>query len=360
MAPRSYLSLTKDELAHADALHRESIVIDASIVAFIDNVGEDLMLEDMASGGVTAGNATVCMQRTMGEAMREVSDVHEWAKRKKEKTFIARTGADIERAKREGKSALFLGPQDSLFLEARTAFLDIAWDMGIRIIQLSYQRSDAADGCWDRVDGGLTNFGVNLVEAMNRRGMLIDLSHVGDRSTMEAIELSKQPCSFTHVIPRKSTPRDLSPYAKWAGGEKFVKLALGRGRTDEALKTCVEKGGMVGVTPFFAKTGKATTLTDDLMDQVDFVADLVGADHVGFGSDLDYRNSVTRGAYIWKYPDRVDVTYHAAMDKTWGYGWLEFMPNFTKGLVARGYSDQEIKGILGANWISLFKRVWGK
>jgi len=315
MAPRSYLSLTKDELAHADALHRESIVIDASIVAFIDNVGEDLMLEDMARGASPRGTPpSACRE----PSAREVADVHEEVERKKEKTLIARTGADIEQAKREGKSALFLGPQDSLFLEAKTAFLDIAWDMGIRIIQLSYQRSDAADGCWDRVDGGLTNFSVNLVEAMNRRGMLVDLSHVGDRSTMEAIELSKQPCSFTHVIPRKSTPRDLSPYAKWAGSEKFVKLALGRGRTDEALKACVEKGGMVGVTPFFAKTGKATTLTDNLMDQVDYVADLVGADHVGFGSDLDYRNSVTRGAYIWKHPDRVDVTYHTAMDKTWG------------------------------------------
>jgi membrane dipeptidase len=351
--------LTKDELAHAEALHRESIIIDASIVAFIEGVGEDLMLEDMVKGGLTASNATVCMQRTLSEAMREVTDVHEWAEKKKAKTLIIRKVADIEKAKKEGKPALILGPQDSLFLEAKTAFLEIAWDMGIRIIQLSYQRSDAADGCWDRVDGGLTNFGVDLVEAMNKRGILIDLSHVGDRSTMEAIEMSKQPVSFTHVIPRATTPRDLSPYAKWAGGEKFVKVALGRGRTDEALKACTEKGGMVGVTPFFAKTGKPTTLTDDLMDQVDYVVNLVGAEHVGFGSDLDYRNSITRGAYIWKHPDRVDVTYHTAMDKSWGYGWLEFVPNFTKGLVARGYSNKEIKGILGDNWVSLFKKVWG-
>jgi membrane dipeptidase len=359
MAPRSYLSLTRDELAQAEALHRESIVIDASIVAFIEGVGEDMMLEDMEKGGVTAANATVCMQRTLGEAMREVAEYHAWAGKKSEKTLIALTGADIERAKRERKSALFLGPQDSLFLEANTTFLEIAWQMGVRIIQLSYRRSDAADGCWDRVDGGLTDFGVSLVEAMNRRGMLIDLSHVGDRSTMEAIEISKQPVSFTHVIPRATTPRDLSPYAKWAGGQSFVKLALGRGRTDEALKACVEKGGMVGVTPFFAKKGGHTTLTDDLMDQVDYVVDLVGADHVGFGSDLDYRNSVTRGCYIWKHPERVDVSYHTAMDKSWGYGWLEYMPNFTKGLVARGYSDEDIKGILGGNWVSLFKRVWG-
>ncbi len=359
MTSRSYLSLSKDELAHSEALHRESIVIDTSIVAFIEGVGEDMMLEDLLRGGVTASNATVCMQRTFGEAMREVVDVQEWAEKKKTKTLIVHKAEDIEKAKRDGKTAIILGPQDSMFLEAKTAFLEIAWQQGIRILQLSYQRSDAADGCWDRVDGGLTNFGVALVEAMNKQGMLIDLSHVGDRSTMETIEISKQPVSFTHVIPRVTTPRDLSPYAKWAGGEKFVKLALGRGRTDEALKSCAEKGGMIGVTPFFAKTGKPTTLTDDLMDQIDYVVDLVGAEHVGFGSDLDYRNSVTRGCYIWKHPERIDATYHTAMDKTWGYGWLEFMPNFTKGLVARGYSDQEIRGILGGNWVSLFKKVWG-
>jgi membrane dipeptidase len=95
------------------------------------------------------------------------------------------------------------------------------------------------------------------------------------------------------------------------------------------------------------------------MDQIDVVVDMVGVDHVGFGSDLDYRNSVTRGCYIWKHPDRVDVTYHTAMEKSWGYGWLEHMPNFTEGLVARGYSDAEAKKMLGMNWVNLFKRVWG-
>src|SRR4030042_3752023 len=143
MTSRSYLSLTKDELAHAEALHRESIVIDASIVAFIDYVGEYLMREDMAKGGVTASNATVCMQRTLSEAMREVAEVHEWVEKKKDKTLIIRKAADIEKAKKEGKTGLILGPQDSLFLEAKTSFLEIAWEMGVRIIQLSYHRRDA-------------------------------------------------------------------------------------------------------------------------------------------------------------------------------------------------------------------------
>ena len=357
---RSYLELSSDEVEHALALHEESIVIDSSTVAFIHSVGEDMMLDDMLKGGVTASNATVCMQRTLSEAMSEVAGYHDWAEKRKEKTVIVRSAEDIKKAKREGRHGIILGPQDSAFLEGKTRFLDIAWEMGVRIIQLSYSwRNEAADGCWEPKDGGLSAFGVRLVEAMNKRGMLIDLSHVGDVSSMEAIELSKAPVSFTHVCPRATTSRDLSPYAIWSGGERFVKIALGRGRTDEALKACAEKGGMIGVTPFFAKKAGLTTLTDDLMDQVDYVVDLVGAEHVGFGSDLDYRNSVTRGCYIWKYPERVDVTYHTPMDKTWGYGWMEHTPNFTKGLVARGYSDQEIRGILGGNWMKLFREVWG-
>ncbi len=362
---RSYLDLSEDEVEHALALHKESVVIDSSIVPFIDYVGEDIWLEDVLRGGVTATNATVCMQRTMSEALRELSEYRVWAEKKANRALIVRKASDIEKAKIEGKHGIVFGPQDSSFLEGNIGFLETAWDWGIRIIQICYNsRNEAADGCTERCDAGLSNFGVKLVEAMNQRGMLVDLSHVGDTSTMEAIEASKDPVCFTHVLPRESTPEELSPYATWASREssltgQFVRYAKARGRTDEALQACAEKGGVIGLTPYFAKKAGPSTLTDDLMDQVDYTVDLVGADRVGFGSDLDFRNSVTRGAYIWKHPDRIDVTYHTPMDKTWGYGWLEHMPNFTKGLVARGYSDQEIRGILGDNWVKLFRKVWG-
>ncbi|MEM4727698.1 MAG: membrane dipeptidase [Candidatus Bathyarchaeia archaeon] len=356
---RSYLELSRDEEEHALALHRESIVIDASIVPFIHHVGEDIWIDDVLKGGVTASNATVCMQRSIGEALRELSEYHDWIEKHGEKALLVRRASDIELAKRDGRHGIILGPQNSSFLEGNLRFLDLAWDWGIRIIQLSYnERNEAADGCGERTDAGLSNFGAALVEAMNRRGVLIDLSHVGDRSTLEAIELSKDPVAFTHVCPRSSTPMELSPYATWAGGEAFLEYARRRGKTDEALKACAEKGGVIGVTPFFAKKAGPSTLTDDTLDQIDYVVDLVGVDHVGFGSDVDFRNSVTRLAYIQRYPDRVDRTYHTPMTKEWGYGWLEHMPNLTKGLIARGYSDTEVKKILGLNFLNLFRRVW--
>ncbi|MCW4050143.1 MAG: dipeptidase [Candidatus Bathyarchaeota archaeon] len=358
---RSYMDLSKDEQDHAMTLYKEAIVIDASIVPFIHYVGEDIWLEDSLKGGVTASNGTVCMQHNFGEALRDLTEYNEWAEKKKDKALIVRSTEDIHKVKKEGKHGLILGPQNSDFLEGKLAYLDIAHQMGIRIIQIGYStRNLAADGCVEESNAGLSNYGKALVEAMNRKGILIDLSHVGDLSTMETIEHSRDPVSFTHVCPRESTPRDLSPYAQWAGGERFIKFAVQRGRTDQALKACTERGGIVGVTPFFAKKAGDSTLTDDLMDQIDYTVDLVGADKVAFGSDLDFRNGVTRAAYIWKHPDRIDNDYHTPMDKTWGYGWLENMPNLAKGLVARGYSDQETKGVLGGNWMPLFKQVWGK
>ena len=362
---RSYLDLSSDEEEHALALHRESVVIDASIVAFIDYVGEDIWLDDVLRGGVTATNATVCMQRTLSEALHELSEYHSWAEKKADKALIVRKASDIEKAKKEGRHGVILGPQDSSFLEGSLRFLETAWDWGIRIIQLTYNsRNEAGDGCTERCDAGLSNYGVALVEAMNDRGVLIDLSHVGDKSTMEAIETSRDPVSFTHAIPRSSTPKEMGGYAEWASKTSpygyFKEYSVARGRTDEAIQACAEKGGVIGVTPFFAKKWGTSTLTDDLMDQVDHTVELVGSDHVGFGSDLDFRNSVTRGAYIWKHPERIDVVYYTPMDETWGYGWLEHMPNLARGLVARGYSDEEIRGILGGNFLRLFRKVWGE
>jgi len=362
---RNYLDLSTNEVEHALTLHGESVVIDASIVAFIQYVGEDIWIDDVLKGGVTATNTTVCMGRTFNGALNELSGYHDWVEGKEEKALIAFKASDIERAKREGKHALIFGPQNSSFLEGNLRFLKVAREWGVRIIQLTYNsRNEAGDGCTERCDAGLSNYGVRLVEEMNRLGVLIDLSHVGDRSAMDAIEISEDPVSFTHVLPRSTTPREMGGYAAWASRNspygEFIKYSQARGKTDEALQACAEKGGVIGVTPYFAKKAGPSTLTDDLMDQVDATIDLVGSDHVGFGSDLDFRNSVYRGAYIWKNPDRIDVDYFTPMDKSWGYGWLEHMPNLTKGLVARGYSDQEIKGILGGNFLRLFKRVWGE
>jgi membrane dipeptidase len=362
--PRSYLDLTRDERDHAQALHDESIVIDSSIVAVIDYVAENMWLDDVQRGGVTATNLTVCMQRSFTEALKELIEHNRWAERNSDRATVVTKAADIPRAKKQGKHGIIYGPQDSTFLEHSVDLLEVAYSHGLRVMQLTYNwQNEAGAGCREKQDAGLTHYGEQLVDKMNELGALIDLSHTGDQTCWDAIEQSRDPVSFTHIIPRRSAPEEPGGYAEWSnrstglwGG--FKEYSLQRGKPDDMMQACAERGGVMGVTPFFAKKAGPTTLTDDLMDQLDETVDIVGVDHTGFGSDLDFRNSVTRGCYIWKNPDRVGVDYFTPMDASWGYGWLEHMPNLTMGLVARGYSDDEIKKILGGNWVRLFKRVW--
>ncbi len=362
--PRSYLDLTEDERDHAKALHSESVVIDSSIVAVIDYVAENMWLDDVHRGGVTATNLTVCMQRSFNDALKELIEHTRWAQRNSDRVTVVTEAADILQAKKEGKHGIIYGPQDSAFLERSVDLLEVAYSHGLRVMQLTYNwQNEAGAGCREKKDAGLTAYGEQLVDKMNELGALIDLSHTGDQTCWDAIEQSRDPVSFTHIIPRRSAPEELGGYAEWSnrstslwGG--FKEYSRQRGKPDDMMQACAEKGGVIGVTPFFAKKAGKSTLTDDALDQVDETVDIVGVDHTGFGSDLDFRNSVTRGCFIWKNPDRVDVDYYTPMDETWGYGWLEHMPNLTMGLVARGYSDQEIKKILGGNWVKLFKRVW--
>ena len=362
---RSYLDLCKDEKDHALNLHKESIVIDSSVVAVIDYVAENMWLDDMLKGGLTATNLTVCMQRNFTEALKELIEHRHWAQQNSDKVILVETGVDIERAKKEEKHGIIFGPQDTMFLERNLDLLEVAYSHGLRAMQLTYNwQNEVGAGCSEDNDAGLSIFGQKLVEKMNKLGVLIDLSHTGDQTCWDAIEQSSDPVSFTHIIPRRSAPERPGGYAEWANRSTslwgdFVKYSKQRGKPDDMMKACAEKGGVIGVTPFFAKKEGKSMITDDTLDQLDETVDIVGVDHVGFGSDLEFPNSITRGCFIWKNPDRIDVNYFTPMDRSWGYGWLEHMPNFTMGLVARGYSDQEIKKILGLNFVKLFKRVWG-
>jgi membrane dipeptidase len=360
---KSFKEITKDEKSHALALHKEAIVVDASLVAFTDYVAEDIWVDDMLAGGITASNTTVAMQHNLGDALRELKGYHNWAKRTEDKALIAKAASDIMKAKKEGKHAVIFGPQDSQFLEGTIDFLKIAYEYGIRIIQITYNyRNRAGDGCSENKQAGLSNYGYALIEEMNKQGVLIDLSHTGDPSTNDAIEHSKDPVSFTHTMPRENAPKELSDWAKWNNkyltyGD-WLDYSLRRSKSDEQIQACAEKGGVIGITPFFVKKAGKSSLTDDIIDQIEYTSNLVGAKHVGFGSDVDFNSTMDRMAYIHNYPENVDRTWFAALDKDWDYGWMKYMSNVTMGLVASGFSDADVKGIIGENFYRLFKKVW--
>ncbi len=252
------------------------------------------------------------------------------------------TVADIERAKREGKIAVIMGVQDSDHFrkpeDVRNFYL-----MGQRVSQLTYNSQNLiGSGSTDRVDGGVSEFGASIVKAMNDTGMLVDVSHSGDKTTLDAVALSAKPIAYTH-----SNCRSISGHV--------------RAKTDEAIKALAAKGGVMGITNVrMFVTSKEPTTIDNVIDHIDHVVKLVGFDHVGIGSDQDlygYDNLSAEqtkalqanynGKYGFRAKSDADDTSHP-----------QRIYDITEGMIRRGYSDANITAVLGGNFRRLLSGTW--
>jgi len=235
-----------------------------------------------------------------------------------------------------------VGPPPNLDL------LPVYHRLGLRILQPTYnERNVFADGCGERSNGGLSRLGLELVERMNRLRMLFDCSHLGVQDTLDGCEYSDFPVA-TH-----SNARSLCDNV--------------RNRTDEEIHAIAEKGGVIGVVAFpsFVKwtkmeQGERPTI-EDVLDHIDYISDLVGVEHVGIGLDLiegwplERHRLLDRRPDIWGRP-----TPQGTYDYPEGLDSIDKLPNLAKGLIARGYSDREIRKILGENWLRVFRKAWGE
>ncbi|MBI4832822.1 MAG: membrane dipeptidase [Candidatus Lindowbacteria bacterium] len=177
--------------------------------------------------------------------------------------------ADIERAHREGKKGVILNFQNLDHIGTDLDLLDRFYHMGIRIMQLTYNTRNAIGcGCTEETDSGLTDFGLAAVERLNQLGALIDVSHCGQRTSIDAARQSKMPITCTHTLAKKIYDHD-------------------RGKSDEVMKAVAERGGYIGIlaVPGFL-TARAKTTIDDMLDHLDYVVGLVGLEHVGLGTDF--------------------------------------------------------------------------
>jgi len=327
--------LTPGEAKRALDLHKEAVIVDSLNAS----VMSDEYFRKLQKGGVTATNYTIAMMHNMSETVKRILDMQDMIASENKTVVLATTAEDILSAKREGKTAILLGFQNIQPLENDLRLLKLYHYLGVRIIQLSYHfRNAAADGGGERIDSGLSLFGISLIEEMNRLGMVVDMAHVGKQSVLEAVETSKDP-----VIASHSNPRAL--------------VDAYQNKTDEEIKAIAEKGGVIGVTAFprlISKNPDRITL-DNLLDCIDYVIQLVGANHVGIGLDLaegwaEYpptRMSLMKiDGRIYVYPREIETVTR--------------FPNITKGLIGRGYSNAETKKILGENFLRVFKKVFGK
>ena len=325
----------------AKSLYDNSIVIDA--LNYIPNFSEDY-LDILLEAGVTAVNATLPNQNPLPpsfqHATEKLQNLERIVNKHHEKTAIALTAADIERCKEEGKVAIIPGSQDGSIIEANVDNVDYLFRLGYRVIQLTYNRRNLiGDGCSERTDAGLSKLGLAVVERMNELGMLIDLSHVGPETTREATEFSNAPVCFTHANAN-------------ALCEHF------RNKSDEALKAVAEKGGVIGINVISSYTRTRPGVEPDIEDyynMMDYLVDLVGPDHVGIGTDISPDWSPEEIAKTFEiYPELLGTEAHLP-----GLDSVIYFRDLARGLLDRGYSAENVRKILGGNWMRLFRAVWG-
>jgi len=259
----------------------------------------------------------------------------------------ATTFKDIEQAKAQDKRAIIMGFQDSEYFGRNFHRLQLFYDLGIRIIQLTYNiRNLIGSGCTERADGGLSLFGVEIVRRMNKLGIVVDLSHCGYQTTMDGIEVSSSPVAVTHSFCRKLHDHD-------------------RGKTDEQIQALAAKNGYFGVltVPFFlSDLSQRQATLNDVLDHIEHVAGVMGIDKVGIGTDNPgpalepLVTKLKELSVAMGFRKEHQVIPDALLQ---GYRDRREWPNITRGLVSRGYSDVEIEGILGGNFLRLFKEVVG-
>ena len=327
-------------------------VYDGSVVIDGLNVSEwdsPAVFRSLGNSGITAINATIATWENFQETLAHIAG---WVKRFEQHRGVllqVRTVDDIMRAKRDGLAGVILGFQNASPVENDLARFAIFKQLGVGVIQVTYhERNLLGNGCFERTDEGLSNFGLDAVREMNRVGILIDLSHVGERTTLETIEHSVKPVSCTH-----------------ANAKSYYDVP--RNKADEALKLLAEKGGVVGATAIttFLRTGVSSTL-EDYVDAIDHMVELIGIDHVGIGTDFTQEQPKPFWRYInsqqgTKFPSTFidpEVQFDEMQLYPVGLETPDEMPNISAALLRRGYGADDVAKILGGNWMRLFKEVW--
>ncbi len=333
-------------LQDARKLYDESLVIDGLNVS---NWDSPAVYDSLSLGGVTAINATIATWEGFAETLDNISA---WSLRFKERSdsiTLVETADDILEAKRSGRTGIILGWQNATPIENDLDRLGLFHRLGVRIVQVTYhERNLLGNGCYERRDDGLSHFGADAVAEMNRLGILVDLSHVGEKTTLDAIETSRKPVAFTHANARSYHD-------------------VVRNKTDEALRALADRGGVVGVTCIvtFLRTGYESTV-DDYAEAIDDMVGRVGIDHVGIGTDYTQDQPESFWRYIGsqqgtKYPSTFDDGTARYQDRQLYPKGLETpdkLPNLTDALARRGRGSAEIEKILGGNWLRLLRDVW--
>ncbi len=317
----------------------DAIMIDGLVIARFSRA----VFEDMRKGGITAANCTCCVWHDFRSTMANIAQWKRWFTDHADLIRPVMSTEDIRKAKAEGRVGIVLGWQNTSGIDDDLGNLALFRDLGVRVMQLTYNTQNlAGSGCWASRDGGLSDFGRDLIDEMNRLGILVDLSHVGPVTSSDAINHSQMPVAYTHCCPMlKQHPRN---------------------KTDEQLRAVADRGGFVGFasyTPFLPK-GEDSTI-DDCVSGMNYMINLVGEANVGIGTDWVQDQDIEFFQYLSADKGRGRATtnpYATVPPMPLGLETLGDFGRFVPAMERAGWSEGRIRGVLGDNWLRFLGEVW--
>jgi membrane dipeptidase len=326
-----------------EKLHREALVIDGLTPLY---TLDEPYTQSLVEGGVDACLLSVASDASWEVVLQRV----EMCLTKIEKSPLlvqAKTAADIRAAKASGKVAMIFVTQASDMIEKDLKRVRLMYELGFRILGLCYTFANLmGDGCGERRNAGLSYLGKDLVAAVNELPMMLDVSHSGHQTSLEAVELARRPC-VTHANAYAVTAND-------------------RNKKDEVLKIVAQKGGVIGLNAL-PRTVKANDpALSDMMLHLDYLTKVMGAEHVGLG--LDYvegfkkagvvlpqsvRNRTLRPDIFGSVDDFLHQSYPKDLED------IRKLPNLTQAMAARGYDEAKMKWVLGESWLRAIEKNIG-
>ncbi|MCU7649040.1 dipeptidase [Pseudomonas piscis] len=310
-----------------------------------DNWSEKIF-QQMREGGVDAVHVTIAYHETFREMVANIERWNRLFQRYSHLILHGKWASDIALARQTGRTAIFFGFQNPSPIEDDIGLVEVVHSLGARFMQLTYNnQSLLATGCYEQEDPGLTRMGKQVVREMNRVGLVVDMSHSAERSTLEAIEHSERPIAITHANP-----------AFWHG-------AL-RNKSDTVLRALGQSGGMFGFSlyPHHLKDKSACSV-QSFCEMIARTAELMGVEHLGLGSDLcqDQPNSVVDWMRVGRWT--LEADYGEGSKAQPGFpdqpAWFRDnrdFDNIESGLRTVGFSAAEVSAVMGGNWLRFFER----
>ena len=298
----------------------------------------------MREGGVDAVHVTIAYHENLRETVLNIEQWNRWFEQYPNLICHGRTVSDIDAAIATGRTAIIFGFQNPSPIEDDIGLVEIVYALGVRFMQLTYNnQSLLATGCYETEDTGITRMGKQVIKEMNRVGLVVDMSHSADRSTIEAAEISERPISITHANPHAWSP------------------AL-RNKKDHVIRAVTENGGMFGfsIYPHHLK-GKSGCTLDSFCEMIGRTADKYGVDHFGLGTDLcqDQPDSVVEWMRVGRWSKETDYGEGSASAPgfppmpSWFNDNRDFA-NIETGLHNIGMNADEVAGIMGRNWYRFY------